>query len=63
MGYAEHFSISNIPFGIASDASHSSKAVATRLGDLVFFLSDLDLDYGEEILSALSQVSSLSVTG
>ncbi|KAI1503556.1 fumarylacetoacetase [Biscogniauxia marginata] len=55
MSYAEHFSIANIPYGIASDASHPNKAVVTRLEDLVFFLADLDLDCQMNIQSALSQ--------
>ncbi|KAI0471634.1 fumarylacetoacetase [Xylariaceae sp. FL0804] len=55
MSYAEHFSIANIPYGIASDASHPDKTVVTRLGDHVIFLADLDLDCPQEIKSALSQ--------
>ncbi|KAI8625327.1 fumarylacetoacetase [Xylariaceae sp. FL1651] len=54
MTYAEHFSIANIPYGIASDTSHA-KSVATRLGDHVFFLADLDLHCNESIKAALSQ--------
>ncbi|KAI3325022.1 fumarylacetoacetase [Xylariaceae sp. AK1471] len=54
MTYTDHFSITNIPYGVASDASHP-KAVATRLGDNVFFLADLDLNCSEDIKTALSQ--------
>ncbi|KAI0408253.1 fumarylacetoacetase [Xylaria palmicola] len=54
MAYAEHFSIANIPYGIASDKSHS-KAVVTRLGDNVFFLGDLDLECGKGIRDALAE--------
>ncbi|KAE9381064.1 hypothetical protein N431DRAFT_391948 [Stipitochalara longipes BDJ] len=39
--YSHHFSINNIPFGIASSASHPSKAVATRFEDTVIFLDEL----------------------
>jgi hypothetical protein len=39
--YADHFSIQNIPFGIASSASHPEKAVATRFEDSVLFLDEL----------------------
>ena len=39
--YANHFSIDNIPFGIASNASHTHKSVATRFEDTVIFLDEL----------------------
>ncbi|CAJ2507687.1 Uu.00g088730.m01.CDS01 [Anthostomella pinea] len=55
MSYTDHFSIANIPYGIASDASHADKAVVTRLEDLVFFLAELDLEGSESVKSALSQ--------
>ncbi|KAI0436201.1 fumarylacetoacetase [Xylaria telfairii] len=54
MAYTEHFSIANIPYGIASDKSHSN-SVATRLGDNVFFIADLGLNYSEGIQAALLQ--------
>ncbi|KAI0514417.1 fumarylacetoacetase [Xylaria bambusicola] len=54
MAYAEHFSIANIPYGIASDESHS-KSVATRLENKVFFLVDLDLNYSPGIQAAVWQ--------
>jgi hypothetical protein len=41
MMYAHHFSINNIPFGIASSSSHPGKAVATRFEDTVIFLDEL----------------------
>lgn len=39
--YADHFSIENIPFGIASAASHPEKTVATRFEDSVLLLDEL----------------------
>lgn len=39
--YTDHFSINNIPFGIASNDSHSQKAVTTRFEDTVIFLDEL----------------------
>lgn len=56
MGYAEHFSIANLPYGIASSKSHPEKAVATRLEDVVIFLADLDLQCSDHVKSALQQV-------
>jgi fumarylacetoacetase len=59
--YTEHFSLANIPFGIASSTVHPAKSVVTRLCDDVIFLdrlveanvlSDLSL----ELIEALSQV-------
>lgn len=55
MIFSEHFSIANIPYGIASSANHS-RGVATRLGDLVIFLADLGLEASDQIKLALSQV-------
>lgn len=40
--YAEHFSIQNIPFGIATSADHPKKSVVTRIGDTVIFLNELE---------------------
>ncbi|KAI1284482.1 fumarylacetoacetase [Xylaria sp. FL0933] len=54
MAEAEPFSIANIPYGIASDESHT-KSIATRLGDNVFFLTDLNLDYDPGMSDAISQ--------
>lgn len=59
--YAEHFSIENIPFGIGSTASHSSKSVVTRFEDTVIFLDELskhDLlnDLPEETRQTFSEV-------
>ncbi|KAH8820820.1 fumarylacetoacetate hydrolase FahA [Xylogone sp. PMI_703] len=39
--YADHFSINNIPFGIASCALHPKLSVATRFEDTVLFLDEL----------------------
>lgn len=36
-----HFSINNIPFGIASSQSHPKKTLATRLANNVIFLDEL----------------------
>lgn len=58
MSYAEHFSIANIPFGIASGGSHAQPAPVTRLGDTVFFLADLDLPVDAATKQTFSQVSS-----
>lgn len=55
MSFSEHFSLANIPYGIASDANHA-KGVVTRVGDSVVFLSDLNLTNPADIKSALSQV-------
>ncbi|KAH8891375.1 fumarylacetoacetase [Thozetella sp. PMI_491] len=54
MSYGDHFSIHNIPYGIASDASHQP-AAATRLGDYVIFLADLDLSVSPELKQDLSE--------
>jgi len=59
--YAHHFSINNIPFGIASSASHPSKAVATRFEDTVIFLDELAKhkpSLSSSIATALSSVNS-----
>lgn len=39
--YSGHFSDRNIPFGIASSASHPNPQAATRIGNSVIFLNDL----------------------
>lgn len=39
--YSSHFSIANIPFGVASSKKHESPQCATRLDNKVFFLGDL----------------------
>ncbi|KAK1503947.1 X-Pro dipeptidyl-peptidase C-terminal non-catalytic domain-containing protein [Colletotrichum tamarilloi] len=54
MSFSEHFSLANIPYGIASDANHA-KGVVTRVGDSVVFLSDLNLTNSADLKSALSQ--------
>lgn len=56
MAYTEHFSIANLPYGIASSKTHPEKAVATRLEDVVIFLADLDLQCSDHVKSALQQV-------
>jgi fumarylacetoacetase len=38
---SDHFSIENIPFGIATSKEHPRKAVATRFEDTVIFLDEL----------------------
>ncbi|KAH9883346.1 fumarylacetoacetase [Xylariomycetidae sp. FL2044] len=55
MSYADHFSIANIPYGVASDESHPNKGVVTRLGDDVFFLADLDIECSEAVKSTFTQ--------
>lgn len=39
--FGHHFSDHNVPFGIASSATHASPQAVTRLGNTVLFLSDL----------------------
>jgi fumarylacetoacetase len=39
--HASHFSLENIPFGIASSQNHPKKTVVTRLEDNVIFLDEL----------------------
>lgn len=61
MSFSEHFSIKNIPYGIATSEDHPQRAVATRIGDHVIFLTDLDLSVAEELKKAIDQVGSLGV--
>lgn len=60
MALSEHFSIKNIPYGIATSDGHSQKVVATRIHDHVIFLNDLGLTVAEEIKQAIDQVRSLN---
>lgn len=46
-GYASHFGLSNIPFGIASSAQHSVPQHASRYEDNVIFLADLNQELGD----------------
>ncbi|KAG8668469.1 hypothetical protein FPOAC2_07756 [Fusarium poae] len=46
--FSHHFSDKNIPFGIASSATHTNPQAVTRLGNTVIFLDDLDLLKGVE---------------
>lgn len=39
--YAHHFSLKNIPFGIASSKKHVTPQVVTRIENTVIFLNDL----------------------
>jgi fumarylacetoacetase len=59
--YAEHFSIENIPYGIASSTEHPQKTVATRFQDTVIFLDELAKfnppQISGETLKSFSQVS------
>ncbi|KAK3940755.1 putative x-pro dipeptidyl-peptidase protein [Diplogelasinospora grovesii] len=50
-GYAHHFSIANIPYGIGSNLL----GVCTRLGDSVFFLDDLPLDCSLAVQRAIRE--------
>lgn len=58
MAYSDHFSLANIPYGIASTVggAHQEKAVVTRLADKVVFLSDLSLNISEQAKAALKEV-------
>lgn len=56
MNYSEHFSIKNIPYGIATGPGHAQRGVATRIHDQIVFLSDLDIEIDEEIKQALGEV-------
>jgi fumarylacetoacetase len=42
--YAHHFSIGNVPFGIASSKAHPQPQAVTRLGNSVIFLHDCHSD-------------------
>jgi len=60
--YADHFSIANIPFGIASSSTHSKPGIVTRLKEDVIFLSSLIeakllSDIPQSTLDALGEVS------
>lgn len=61
MSFSEHFSIKNIPYGIATSEGHPEKAVATRIGDHVIFLIDLDLSVAEELRKAIDQVKNFAL--
>ncbi|EPE34793.1 FAH [Glarea lozoyensis ATCC 20868] len=39
--YADHFSLNNLPFGIASSTAHPTRCVVTRLRNTVIFLDGL----------------------
>ena len=59
--FAEHFSIANIPFGIASSTTHPTKSVVTRLRDDVIFLDRVAeagvlRELTKELIESLSQV-------
>ena len=58
MDYSAHFSINNIPYGIASDHAHPERMAVTRLGNSVIYLADLELECPIKVRMALSQVSS-----
>lgn len=46
-GFADHFGINNIPFGIASSKSHPSPQAVTRFEDTVIFLADLAKQFSD----------------
>ena len=53
-GYASHFGIANIPFGIASSQQHPTPQCVTRFEDTVIFLADISsLQEEEELKNAL----------
>lgn len=58
MSFSNHFSIRNVPYGIATSSNHPQKAVVTRVHDHVFFLSDLPMQTSEEVKQAFAQVRS-----
>lgn len=58
MSFSNHFSIKNVPYGIATSSSRPQKAVVTRVNDHVFFLSDLPIQASEEVKQAFAQVRS-----
>jgi fumarylacetoacetase len=39
--YSHHFSINNLPFGVASSSQHPQPQCVTRLSNTVIFLGDL----------------------
>lgn len=49
--YASHFSIDNIPYGIACSKEHPEKTLATRFEDNVIFLDQLKAHYDPLSLS------------
>lgn len=57
MSFSEHFSIKNIPYGIATSDGHPQRAVATRNHDHVVFLNELDLNVAEDLKQAIDQSS------
>ncbi|KAH6684046.1 fumarylacetoacetase [Halenospora varia] len=58
MSYTAHFSAENIPFGVASSASHPNKSAATRFKDHVIFLDTLSVIKPPSLLD--STISSFS---
>ncbi|OLN95420.1 Fumarylacetoacetase 4 [Colletotrichum chlorophyti] len=62
MSFSKHFSIANIPYGIASSAIHT-RSVATRVDDSVIFLADLALETKniQHVLSDKHMLSNHSV--
>ena len=61
----DHFTLANIPFGVASRQGQDSKPqIATRLRDHVYFISDLvnskQTDLPDHVRSPLAQVSSIN---
>lgn len=59
--FASHFSIANIPYGIASSAAHPAKSPATRIEDTVVFLDGLAKNgllssLPSEVVQAFSEV-------
>lgn len=64
--YADHFSLSNIPFGVASSSEHSKPSIATRFKDDVIFIESLIgakllLDIPQSMLDVLCEVSPTSL--
>ncbi|KAL6912781.1 hypothetical protein FSHL1_010464 [Fusarium sambucinum] len=53
--FSHHFSDKNIPFGIASSATHTNPQAVTRLGNTVVFLSDVEFKGVEGLTGVFSQ--------
>lgn len=51
---ADHFSLANIPFGVATSRQHRTKSVVTRFENNVIFLQEL---YEAGLLPTLSSAT------
>jgi len=56
-GYASHFGLNNIPYGVASSSKRSKPQCVTRIGDEVIFLAELaERDSFKSIAAPLSSI-------